>query len=112
MDVKNAPAQFCRRPVLAYGHGKGPAPFRGTTMLEWQVRKLRTFGVEDIMVSGTTLPVAGTRYVEDVFPHRGPLSRIHAYPQVVAHAGRIKKTNVPTDTVRTLGRAGVVECLH
>ena len=79
MDVRN-----CSGAVLAGGFSsrmgtdKAALPFGGMTLLEWQVQKLRALGIEDIMVSGKSLPAAGTRYVPDVYPHRGPLSGIHA----------------------------------
>lgn len=60
------------------GRDKAALSFGGTTMLDQQVRKLRSVGIEDIMISGSELAVSGTRYVPDVFPHRGPLSGIHA----------------------------------
>ena len=79
MDVRN-----CSGAVLAGGFSsrmgtdKAALPFGGMTLLEWQVQKLRALGIEDLMVSGSRLPIAGTRYVPDVYPHRGPLSGIHA----------------------------------
>lgn len=79
MDVKN-----CSGAVLAGGESsrmgtdKAALRFNGMTLLEWQIQKLRALGLEDIMVSGSTIQVAGTRNVPDLFPHRGPLSGIHA----------------------------------
>ena len=48
------------------------------TLLELQVRKLRQIGIADIMVSGCRKPVEGTRAIEDIYPHKGPMSGIHA----------------------------------
>ena len=48
------------------------------TLLELQVRKLRKIGIPDIMVSGCRKPVEGTRAIEDIYPHKGPMSGIHA----------------------------------
>lgn len=79
MDIQN-----CSGAVLAGGRStrmgtdKAALPFGGMTLLEWQARKLRALGIEDIMVSGSMLPAAGTRFVPDLYPHRGPLSGIHA----------------------------------
>ena len=60
------------------GRDKASLPFQGSTLLEHQVRKLRMCGIEDIMISGSTLEVPGTRFVPDVWPHLGPMSGIHA----------------------------------
>ena len=60
------------------GSSKAELPFAGTTMLEHQVRRLRQLGIEDILLSGCSTPLPGTRFVPDVYPHRGPLSGIHA----------------------------------
>lgn len=60
------------------GSSKAELPFAGTTMLEHQVRRLRQLGVEDILLSGYEAPLPGTRFVPDAYPHRGPLSGIHA----------------------------------
>ena len=76
--------EFCSGAVLAGGFSsrmgtdKAALPFGGTTLLEHQVRKLRALGITDIMVSGSELSAGGARFVADVFPHRGPLSGIHA----------------------------------
>lgn len=69
------------------GQDKGALPFRGTTLLEWQVQKLRSLGIEDVMLSGSRRSVEGTRSIPDVYPNRGPLGGLHAclkaavYPQ-------------------------------
>lgn len=60
------------------GADKAALPFGGMTLLEWQVQKLRALGIEDIMVSGSPLAAPMARCVPDVYPHRGPLSGIHA----------------------------------
>ena len=60
------------------GRDKAALPFRGTTLLEYQVRKLCLLGIEDVMISGSSLPVSGARFVPDVYPGHGPLSGIHA----------------------------------
>ncbi len=60
------------------GNDKAALPVAGMTMLVQQVRKLRALGIGDIMISGAEQEIAGTRFVPDVYPHRGPLSGIHA----------------------------------
>lgn len=60
------------------GKDKAALAFHGITMLEHQVQKLRELGIDDIMISGSVIPVTDTRYVPDIYPHLGPLSGIHA----------------------------------
>ena len=60
------------------GLDKAALPVAGMTMLVQQVWKLRALGIEDIMISGAEQEIAGVRFVSDVYPHRGPLSGIHA----------------------------------
>ena len=60
------------------GRDKAALPFGGTTLLGFQVQKLRFLGMEDIMISGTEQQIPGTRPIPDVYPHKGPLSGIHA----------------------------------
>lgn len=60
------------------GRDKAALPFRGTTLLEWQVDKLRGLGVGDIMLSGCRYSLPGTRPIPDDWPGRGPLSGMHA----------------------------------
>lgn len=60
------------------GRDKAALPFQGVTLLEWQIQKLRSVGIEDIMLSGSGREVAGVRTVPDEFPERGPLGGLHA----------------------------------
>ena len=60
------------------GRDKALLPFRGTTLLEWQIQKLRGLGIEDIMLSGSRQGMEGIRVVPDEFPERGPLGGLHA----------------------------------
>lgn len=60
------------------GRDKAELPFGGTTMLLRQVEKLRSLGLEDILVVGRDGSAEGIRWVPDIYPHRGPLSGIHA----------------------------------
>ena len=67
------------------GRDKAGLPFRGMTLLDWQIQRLRSLGVEDIMLSGSRQEMAGIRVVPDEFPGRGPLSGIHACMKASAH---------------------------
>ena len=60
------------------GRPKAGLPFRGGTLLSWQVEKLRGLGLRDIVIAGCGGAAEGVRAVGDVFPGRGPLSGIHA----------------------------------
>lgn len=60
------------------GRDKAALPFDGTTLLDFQVGKLRALGIEDIMISGSEQQIPGTRPIPDVYPRKGPLSGIHA----------------------------------
>lgn len=60
------------------GRDKAMLPFRGVTLLEWQVQKLRGLGIEDIMLSGSRGCVEGVRVIPDEYPGRGPLGGLHA----------------------------------
>lgn len=60
------------------GRDKASLPFAGETLLAHQVRKLRALGIQDCMLSACAQELPGTRAVPDVYPHRGPLSGIHA----------------------------------
>ena len=60
------------------GRDKASLPFGGTTMLDFQVRKLHALGIEDIMISGSKQEIPGTRHISDVYPRKGPLGGIHA----------------------------------
>ena len=60
------------------GRDKAALPFDGTTLLDFQVGKLRALGVKDIMISGSEQKIPGARPISDVYPRKGPLSGIHA----------------------------------
>ncbi len=60
------------------GRDKAELDFGGRRLIELQLDKLLQTGVTEIVVSGYTKPLSGTVYVPDVYPHRGPLSGIHA----------------------------------
>ena len=60
------------------GRDKASLPFGGTTLLDFQVGKLRALGIEDIMISGSEQQIPKTRHISDVYPRKGPLGGIHA----------------------------------
>ena len=60
------------------GRDKAALPFGGTTLLDFQVGKLRMLGIEDIMISGSERQIPGTRHISDIYPRKGPLGGIHA----------------------------------
>lgn len=60
------------------GKCKAELPWKGTTLIQYQVNKLRALGISDIIISGYPKPVEGTRFVADKYPLKGPLGGIHA----------------------------------
>ena len=66
------------------GRDKAALPFQGLTLLDWQIQRLQSLGVEDIMLSGLRREMAGIRVVADEFPGRGPLSGLHACMKAAA----------------------------
>ncbi len=60
------------------GSCKAELPWDGRTLVEHQVNKISALGISDIMVSGYSRPVTGTRYVPDIYSEKGPLGGIHA----------------------------------
>lgn len=60
------------------GSCKAELLWGGKTLVEHQVNKICALGISDIMVSGYSRPVTGTRYVPDIYPEKGPLGGIHA----------------------------------
>ena len=60
------------------GRNKAELDFHGVSLLRHQVNRLRTLGIEDLIVAGYPDVPDGCRHVPDIYPHRGPLSGIHA----------------------------------
>lgn len=81
----------------------------GKTLLQHQADTLRAVGLAEILVSGCREVPAGTRCVEDLFPHRGPLSGIHAgLTQCRCRCALVLPVDMPLVsalTLRTLIRA-------
>lgn len=60
------------------GQSKAELLLCGKRFIDRQIDKLRALEIDDIMLSGYDTPVEGTRFVPDVYPHKGPLSGLHA----------------------------------
>ena len=60
------------------GRNKAELELDGMTFAEYQVKKLRTLGFEDVILSGYERPVAGARSVPDIYLQKGPLGGIYA----------------------------------
>ena len=65
------------------GTDKAELIIAGKTMIEHQVEKLRRIGIKDIVLSGYSKALPGTKSVRDIIPRCGPLSGIHAGLQVI-----------------------------
>lgn len=60
------------------GTCKAELPWNGETLILHQVNKMRSLGIEDIIISGYAKPISGTRFVPDKYLLKGPLGGIHA----------------------------------
>ena len=60
------------------GVNKAELKIRGKTLLEIQAEKLRSAGIGEILIAGCDTSDPGLRCVPDIYPHKGPLSGIHA----------------------------------
>lgn len=60
------------------GKNKAELTLNGERLVDIQINKMRSLGIEDIMLSGYAEEIPGTRLIPDVFPHRGPVSGLHA----------------------------------
>ena len=88
------------------GRDKASLPFGDVSLLEHQAQKLRMLGIEDIMISGSGMELAATRSVPDIYPHRGPLSGIHACLEAASHDSvlflSVDTPLIPLETLREL----------
>ena len=88
------------------GRDKASLPFGDVSLLEHQTQRLRMLGIEDIMISGSERELAGTRSVPDIYPHRGPLSGIHACLEAASHDSvlflSVDTPLIPIETLQTL----------
>lgn len=57
---------------------KAELSWNGTTLIEHQVNKMRSLGIDDIIISGYPKPVEGARFAADKYLLKGPLGGIHA----------------------------------
>lgn len=60
------------------GTCKAELMWKGSTLIEHQVSKIRSLGIEDIIISGYSKPIEGTRFVPDKYLLKGPLGGLHA----------------------------------
>ncbi len=60
------------------GRDKAQLELNGRTLLDIQVSRLSMMGIRDILISGTDQPIPGARNIPDIYPHKGPVSGIHA----------------------------------
>ena len=47
-------------------------------LINFQIKKLASIGITDLMISGYSRPIPGTRFIPDSDEGKGPLSGIHA----------------------------------
>lgn len=101
------------------GRDKASLPFGEVSLLEHQAQKLRMLGIEDIMISGSGMELAATRSVPDIYPHRGPLSGIHACLEAAKHGPvlfiSVDTPLIPIETLQMLldaHRGGVTLLKH
>lgn len=67
------------------GRCKAELPWDKTTLIEFQTEKLRSLGIEDIVISGYSEHVSGARFAADVYKQKGPLCGIHAGLMAAKH---------------------------
>ena len=61
------------------GQNKAELRLMGQTLLQRQIDKLHTLGIQDVMLSGAGCPVLpGVRVIPDEYPGKGPLGGLHA----------------------------------
>lgn len=60
------------------GKNKAELVINNESFLEHQINKLKNLGIEDIIISGYDYKTESYKCVHDVYPHRGPMSGIHA----------------------------------
>ena len=60
------------------GSSKAELMLGSRSLIALQTDKLKHLGIRDIMLSGYPKKLPGTRTVPDEYPHRGPISGIHA----------------------------------
>lgn len=95
------------------GRDKASLPFGDGTLLSHQIRKLKSLGVDEVLISGTA------DGIPDVYPHRGPLSGIHACLKQAKHDAvlflSVDAPLVPPETLLSLidaHRSGITLLEH
>lgn len=57
---------------------KAELDWNGARLIEHQVNKIKSLGIDDVIISGYPKHVDGARFVADKYPLKGPLGGIHA----------------------------------
>ena len=101
------------------GSCKAELSFGKTDLIHFQAEKLHSIGVTDILISGYDVPVDGTRFIPDIFPHQGPLSGMHASLSAAENDAclvlSVDAPLVPPDFLKTLIRShtrGITMAAH
>ena len=88
------------------GRDKAALRLGEKTLIELQTEKLKLLGVSDIMLSGWTAVLPGTRLIPDIYPHCGPLSGLHACLKAAEHGAclivSVDLPLIPRDTLSEL----------
>ena len=91
---------------LRMGRNKAEMEVLGKSFLTWQTEKLLRLGIDDIVIAGYPNPPEGTRFAPDIYPHRGPLSGIHAGLLAIRNASAlvlaVDTPLIPQDWLETL----------
>lgn len=106
MDIKNISAVILSGGFSSrMGTDKAELVLGGKTLLQIQIDKMKQLGIDDIMLSGYKYALEGTRTVADVYPHRGPVSGVHACLLAAKKkACLVISVDVPLIPVQTLAR--------
>lgn len=88
------------------GTDKAELAWNGVTLIEHQVKKMLSLGIDDVILSGYKKPISGTRCVSDVNPGKGPLGGIHTGLLAARHPHclvlSVDVPLVPEDTLASL----------
>ena len=91
------------------GVNKAELKIREKTLLEIQAEKVRSAGISEILVSGYLPKDQNLRFVPDIYPHKGPLSGIHAGLQASGSESClvlcIDMPLIPEETLKALMKA-------
>ena len=93
------------------GRNKAELMWKGSTLLEHQVAKVRQLGIDDIIIAGYPKHIEGTRFSADRYLMKGPLGGIHAGLLAAEHPHclvlSVDAPLVPTDTLTALIEAHI-----